>query len=96
MSDMYGFFLKFNLKNIFKYYKNIKVDGCRAAGNLTCQNNGNCNEANGFCDCSHGFNGTTCSECMYSYYEYSKKNLILKYINISYWLQLWCKLDVYQ
>ncbi len=43
----------------------ILVDGCLAAGHLTCQNGGICNKTYGTCDCSHGYNGTTCSECMF-------------------------------
>jgi hypothetical protein len=44
----------------------MKVNGCRAAGNLRCQNNGTCNEL-GECVCNEGYNGNTCSDCMYSY-----------------------------
>jgi hypothetical protein len=54
----------------------IIVDGCRAAGNLTCLHGGICNGLNGLCECLHGYNGTTCSEC--SFFLFKK---ILSYRN---------------
>ena len=71
----------------------IKVDGCRAAGNLTCLHGGICNGLNGLCECLHGYNGRTCSECMFLFYlnKLSYRNKIkLKtkkyFFNNSLWL----------